>query len=83
MLVFLSYVLGPTPMDLRFWPGAVVMMLIATYTASLVANNGRSAWFVGVLVLMVYLIFAMTLYLLPPSDAATALAMPRSSFVGV
>jgi Ca2+:H+ antiporter len=83
MLVFLSYVLGPTPMDLRFWPGAVVMMLIATYTAALVANNGRSAWFVGVLVLMVYLIFAMTLYLLPPSDAATALAMPCPSFVGV
>jgi hypothetical protein len=25
----------------------------------------RSAWFVGVLVLMVYLIFAITLYLLP------------------
>ena len=24
------------------------------------------AWFVGVLLLMVYLIFAMTLYLLPP-----------------
>ncbi len=83
MLVFLSYVLGPTPMDLRFWPGAVVMMLIATYTAALVANNGRSAWFVGVLVLMVYLIFAMTLYLLPPSDAATALAMPRPFFAGV
>ena len=83
MLVFLSYVLGPTPMDLRFWPGAVVMMLIATYTAALVANNGRSAWFVGVLVLMVYLIFAMTLYLLPPSDAATAFALPRPSFVVV
>jgi Ca2+:H+ antiporter len=42
------------------------MMLIATMTASLVTNSGRSAWFVGVLVLMVYLIFAMTLYLLPP-----------------
>ena len=53
-------------MDLQFWPGAVVMMLIATMTASLVTNSGRSAWFVGVLVLMVYLIFAMTLYLLPP-----------------
>jgi Ca2+:H+ antiporter len=52
-------------MDLRFWPGAVVMMLIATLTASLVTNSGRSAWFVGVLVLMVYLIFALTLYLLP------------------
>jgi Ca2+:H+ antiporter len=66
VLVLLSYVLGPTPMDLQFWPGAVVMMLIATMTASLVTNSGRSAWFVGVLVLMVYLIFAMTLYLLPP-----------------
>jgi len=66
VLVLLSYVLGPTPMDLQFWPGAVVMMFIATLTATLVTNSGRSAWFVGVLVLMMYLIFAMTLYLLPP-----------------
>jgi Ca2+:H+ antiporter len=66
VLVLLSYVLGPSPMDLSFWPGAVVMMLIAALTASLVTSSGRSAWFVGVLVLMVYLVFAMTLYLLPP-----------------
>jgi Ca2+:H+ antiporter len=66
VLVLLSYVIGPAPMDLRFWPGAVVMMLIATLTATLVTNSGRSAWFLGVLVLMVYLIFALTLYLLPP-----------------
>ena len=66
VLVLLSYVLGPAPMDLQFWPGAVVMIFIATLTASLVTSNGRSAWFVGVLLLMVYLIFAMTLYLLPP-----------------
>ena len=66
VLVLLSYVIGPTPMSLQFWPGAVVMMLIATMTATLVTNSGRSAWFVGVLVLAVYLIFAMTLYLLPP-----------------
>jgi Ca2+:H+ antiporter len=57
---------GPTPMDLQVWPGAVVMILIATLTATLVTNTGKSAWFVGVLVLTVYLIFAMTLYLLPP-----------------
>ena len=49
VLVLLSYVIGPAPMDLQFWPGAVVMMLIATMTASLVTNSGRSAWFVGVL----------------------------------
>jgi Ca2+:H+ antiporter len=66
VLVLLSYVIGPQPMDLQFWPGAVVMVLIATLTAAMVTNSGRSAWFVGVLVLMVYLIFAMTLYLLPP-----------------
>jgi len=66
VLVLLSYVIGPQPMDLEFWPGAVVMMLIATMTAALVTNSGRSAWFIGVLVLTVYLIFAMTLYLLPP-----------------
>ncbi len=66
VLVLLSYLIGPSPMDLSFWPGAVVMMLIAALTASLVTSSGRSAWFVGVLVLMVYLVFAMTLYLLPP-----------------
>jgi len=66
VLVLLSYVMGPAPMSLEFWPGAVSMMLVATLTATLVTNNGRSAWFVGVLVLMVYSIFALTLYLLPP-----------------
>jgi Ca2+:H+ antiporter len=66
VLVLVSYFIGPTPMDLQFWSGAVVMMFFATLTASLVTNSGRSAWFVGALVLMVYLIFAMTLYLLPP-----------------
>ena len=65
LLVFLSYVIGPAPMTLQFWPAAIFMMLIATVTASLVTNSGRSAWFIGVFVLNVYLIFAMTLYLLP------------------
>ena len=36
----------------------------------------RSAWFIGVLVLMVYLIFAMTLYLLPPRSELTRLMQP-------
>lgn len=69
VLVLLSFVIGPTPMDLQFWPGSIVMVLFATMTASLVTNSGKSAWFVGVLLLMVYLIFAMTLYMLPPRAA--------------
>jgi Ca2+:H+ antiporter len=66
VLVLLSYLVGPAPMDLNFWPGAVAMVLLATLTAALVTNSGRSAWFVGVLVLIVYLMFATALYLLPP-----------------
>jgi Ca2+:H+ antiporter len=66
VLVFLSYVIGPTPMDLQFWPGAVVMVLIATVVAAFINSNGRSAWFVGVLLMLVYAVFVITLYLLPP-----------------
>src|SRR5215475_8321962 len=66
VLVLLSYLIAPMPMDLQFWPGAVAMMLIATMVTSLVTNAGRSAWFVGALITAVYVIFAMTLYLLPP-----------------
>lgn len=67
VLVLASYVIGPAPMSLAFWPGAVAMMLLATLTAAMVCNTGRSAWFIGVLVLGVYVTFAMTLYLLPPA----------------
>jgi len=67
-LVLLSYAIGPRPLDLQFWPGAVVMMMIATLTASLITNGGRSTWFVGVLVLSVDLVFAMTQYLMTPKN---------------
>lgn len=66
VLVLASYFLGPEPMTLLFWPGAVVMMFMGTLTVALVCNGGRSAWFLGVLLLAVYLTFATTLYLLPP-----------------
>lgn len=69
VLVILSYVIGPAPMNLEFWPGAVAMMMIAALTAALVTNSGRSAWFIGVLIITVYVIFAMTLYLMPPRIA--------------
>jgi Ca2+:H+ antiporter len=35
--------IGPAPMDLQFWPGAVTMTLIAAITACLVTNSERSA----------------------------------------
>ena len=45
VLVLLSYVVGPRPMDLQFWPGAVIMVMISAVTASFITNGGRSAWF--------------------------------------
>ena len=65
MLVLISYFVGPAPMTLQFWHGAVVMIFIAVLTAAIVTGGGRSAWFLGVLMLMVYAIFALTLFLLP------------------
>jgi Ca2+:H+ antiporter len=68
VLVLLSYLVGPTPMNLEFWPGAVTMVMIATVTATFVTNSGRSAWFIGALLLFIFTIFAMTLYLIPPGS---------------
>ncbi len=43
------------------------MIFIAVFTAALITATGRSAWFVGVLMLMIYAIFAATLYIMPPA----------------
>jgi Ca2+:H+ antiporter len=66
VLVLVSYIVGPKPMDLQFWPGAVTMVMISAVTASFISNSGRSAWFIGTLLLFIYTIFAMTLYIVPP-----------------
>jgi len=36
-------------------------------TPAFVTNFGRSTWYVGVLLLVVYATFALTLYLMPPA----------------
>jgi len=73
LMVLLSHVLAPSPMDLQFWPGAVVMLLIATLTVTLV-TTGHANWYLGVLVLAVYLTFALTLYLMPPRPGTPAVS---------
>jgi len=67
VLVLLSLFIAPAPMDLRFWPGAVVAVLISMFSVTFVTSSGRSAWYVGVLLLVVYATIAMTLYLMPPA----------------
>lgn len=70
VLVLLSYVIGPKPMDLQLWPGAVTMVMISAVTACFITNSGRSAWFIGALLIFIYAAFAMTLYVVPPGAHA-------------
>jgi Ca2+:H+ antiporter len=65
VLILLSFAIAPSPLDLNFGGGQVLMVLLTTMTVSTVVAGGRSAWYVGVQLLAVYAIFAVTLYLLP------------------
>ena len=53
------------------------MMLIATLTAFIVANGGRSAWFIGVLVLNVYLRLRNRLISVAPQASVSAAMTKR------
>ncbi|HEU0258148.1 MAG TPA: calcium/proton exchanger [Burkholderiales bacterium] len=65
VLTLASFVIGPSPMDLSFTRGQVAAVFIAMLTAALVANSGKSAWFTGTQMIAVYMVFAITLYLIP------------------
>ena len=65
VLTLASFFIGPSPMDLSFTRGQVTAVFIAMLTAALVANSGKSAWFTGTQMIAVYMVFALTLYLMP------------------
>jgi len=65
VLVLASHFVGPAPMDLAFPNGQVVAVFIGMLTVAMVASSGKSAWYTGVQLIAVYLVFAITLYLLP------------------
>jgi Ca2+:H+ antiporter len=65
VLVMISYAVAPAPMDLNFGGAQVLMVLLTTLTTALVLSSGRSAWYLGVQLLAVYAVFAVTFYLLP------------------
>jgi Ca2+:H+ antiporter len=65
VLVFLSYAIGQ-PMNLLFTTFEVITVGLAVAIVSLVAIDGESNWMEGVLLLAVYLIFAIAFFFLPP-----------------
>jgi Ca2+:H+ antiporter len=64
-LVFLSYVLAPSPLQLLFPRVLVGTSLIAVMVGAVVAGDGRSNWFKGVQLVAVYALFALLAYFVP------------------
>ena len=66
-LVFLSYAIGNTPMDLLFTVFEVMAVTLAVLIISFIAHDGETHWMEGVQLLAVYVILALGFYFLPSS----------------
>jgi Ca2+:H+ antiporter len=75
-LVFLSYAIG-RPMNLLFTSFEVVTVGLAVLIVSLVAVDGESNWMEGVLLLAVYVIFAIAFFFLPEHAGSVQTAAPH------
>jgi Ca2+:H+ antiporter len=65
LLVLLSHVIGPAPMDLAFGGGLVLSILLAVLITGQIAGDGRSDWLKGVQLLAVYIILGMAFFFVP------------------
>ena len=65
LLVFLSYVVAPRPMDLLFTPLEVLAVVLSTWVIALISHDGESHWMEGVQLLAVYVILGIAFFFLP------------------
>jgi Ca2+:H+ antiporter len=65
LLVFLSYFIGPRPMDLLFTPLEVVSVVLSAGIMALITHDGESHWMEGVQLLAVYVILGIAFFFLP------------------
>ena len=66
-MVFLSYFIGPRPMDLVFTNFEVLAVTIAVAIMALISQDGESNWMEGVQLLAVYGILGIAFFYLPLS----------------
>jgi len=64
-LVFLSYLIGPEPMDLLFTRMEVVAIGVAVVIMEALAQDGETHWMEGVQLLAVYAILGVSFFFLP------------------
>jgi Ca2+:H+ antiporter len=67
VLVLLSYLVAPEPMDLVFSGVEVLAVLVAVVLCGQVASDGESHWLEGAQLLAVYLMLALLFFFLPAS----------------
>lgn len=65
LLVLLSYLIAPAPMDLVFSSLEVVAVAISVIAISQIAADGETHWMEGVLLVGIYLVLAFAFYSLP------------------
>jgi Ca2+:H+ antiporter len=65
VLVFVSRLIGPAPMDLVFSPTEVLAVFLAAWIAAQICSDGISNWVEGAQLLAVYTILAIAFYFLP------------------
>ena len=65
VLVLLSYLVAPRPLDLVFSGAEVIAITLTVLIATQVTGDGRSNWFEGAQLIAVYLILGVMFYFLP------------------
>lgn len=65
LLVFLSYAIGPAPIDLVFSPLEVVAVAVSVLVVGQIADDGQTHWMEGVLLLAVYVLLGLAFFNLP------------------
>jgi len=65
LLVFLSYAIGPAPMDLHFTSLEVIAVVLSVGTMALVSLDGETHWMEGVQLIAVYVMLGLAFYFLP------------------
>ena len=74
LLVFLSFLIAPRPMDLIFTPMEVLAVLASAGIMAFCANDGESHWMEGIQLLAVYIILGIAFFYLPIPEGAAAAA---------
>lgn len=65
VLVFLSYAIAPTPIDLHFTTMEVAAVTLSVWIMAHVATDGESNWMEGVQLLALYVMLALVFFWLP------------------